>query len=63
LGVGGFWQDDFLVADPLLSRIIPKLGPNVGGHLLDGGPHHISIFAFIAGANGEDMAFQLLAGS
>jgi hypothetical protein len=53
----------FFVADPLLSRVIPKLGPNLCCHLLNGGSHHISIFAFIAGANGEDMAFQLLAGS
>jgi hypothetical protein len=61
LGVGGFWQDGFLVADPLLGCIIPKLSPNVGGHLFNGGSHHISIFAFIAGSNSEDMAFQLLA--
>ena len=48
LRVGRLWHDGLLVADPLLGSIIPKLGPNVGSHLVNGSPHYIPIFALVS---------------
>ncbi len=61
LGVGWLLECNLLLASPLLSRILTKLGSNLGGHLLLRGPEHVSVIALVSRANGEDMAFQIFA--
>ncbi len=45
--MGRLRRDDSLAADSLLGGFIPKLGTNVGCHLLHGGPELVTILALI----------------
>jgi hypothetical protein len=51
-----------LLGQPLLARVVTIVGANIQRQLLLGGAKHITIFPFVAGSDGEYVAFEVLAG-
>jgi hypothetical protein len=60
--IGGLKQNQLLLGDPLLTRIISIVSTDIQCQLLLGGTQHVSIFSFVTGSDGKDIAFEVLAG-